>query len=97
MENTSKHKGHCPYIKMFTGRNCKLPIYTKNCYLKSRCTVSNFGDSHINIKCIQQTCQNKVLRNMVKAHWYAHNQEIHRDLDTSSVIEEIKFPDHTNM
>lgn len=45
--------------------------------------------SDSNIKRIQ-TFQNKVLRNIVNAPWYVRNLDLHRDLRTPTVSEEIK-------
>jgi hypothetical protein len=42
-----------------------------------------------NIKIIQ-TFKNKVLRCIVNAPWYVRNQDIHKDLKTGSVDEEIQ-------
>lgn len=43
-----------------------------------------------NVKMIQ-TFQNKVLRSICNAPWYARNDDIHRDLGVPTVVEEIKL------
>lgn len=58
------------------------PVWTYGCQLWGCASKSNINKI--------QTFQNKVLRNIVSAPWYARNRDIHRDLGIKTVLEEIK-------
>jgi hypothetical protein len=99
-------------VKWLLGRMSQLSIQNKilvyNQIIKQVCTcgIQLWGcASRSNMQRIQKF-QNKVLRGIVNAPWYARNRDIHKDLGIKMVTSEIKgiamkhedwLHQHTNM
>lgn len=70
------------YNKILLYNQVLKPVWIYGCQLWGCASKSNINKI--------QTFQNKVLRNIVGAPWYARNSDIHRDLGIKTVLEEIK-------
>jgi hypothetical protein len=68
--------------------NCQCTIscpYINKCCDQYGHMVSNYGDTYKKTNYIIQQCQNKVLRCLINAPWYACNSNIHWDLGIETV------------